>query len=144
MPACVQCHSLTVAVAALLEWQVRQGTEAEAAAEAWQDSGHVFTLEDGRPLDPAYVTRLFQQLRRGPGGELPPLTFHGLRHCAASLMLASGADIAVVSKLMGHASIGITSDVYGHLVGTIAQQAVDGAANLIAHTVHTHGGVDTR
>jgi hypothetical protein len=85
-------------------------TEAEAAAEAWQDSGHVFTLEDGRPLDPAYVTRLFQQLRRGPGGELPALTFHGLRHCTASLMLASGADIAVVSKLMGHASVGITSD----------------------------------
>jgi site-specific recombinase XerD len=58
-------------------------------------------------------------------------------------MLASGADIAVVSKLMGHASIAITSDVYGHLVGTIAQQAVDGAANLIGHTVQTHGGADT-
>jgi site-specific recombinase XerD len=42
------------------------------------------------------------------------------------LMLATGADIAVVSKLMGHASIAITSDVCGHLVGTIAQQAVDG------------------
>jgi site-specific recombinase XerD len=41
-------------------------------------------------------------------------------------MLATGADIAVVSNLMGHASIAIASDVYGHLVGTIAQQAVDG------------------
>jgi integrase len=131
-----------VAVASLLAWQLRQGTEAEAATDAWRGDGHVFTLEDGRPLDPAYVTRLFQQLRRGPGEELPPLSFHGLRHCAASLMLASGADIAVVSKLMGHASIAITSDVYGHLVGTIAQQAVDGAANLIAHTVHTRQGVE--
>jgi integrase len=81
-------------------------------------------------------------LRKGPGGELPPLTFHGLRHSAVSLMLASGADIAVVSKLMGHASIAITADVYSHLVGTIAQKAVDGAANLIAHTVHTQQGVD--
>jgi site-specific recombinase XerD len=60
-------------------------------------------------LDPAYVTRLFQTLRKGPDGELPALSFHGLRHCAASLMLASGADIAVVSKLLGHASIAITS-----------------------------------
>jgi integrase len=35
-----------------------------------------------------------------------PATFHGLRQCAAaSLMLASGADIAVVSKLLAHASI---------------------------------------
>jgi integrase len=70
------------------------------------------------------------------------LSFHGLRHCATSLMLASGADIAVVSKLMGHASIAVTSDVYGHQVGTIAQKAVDGAANLIAHTVHTYQGVE--
>ena len=99
-------------------------------------------MQDGRALDPSYVTRLFQRLRKGPGQELPPLTFHGLRHCAASLMLASGADIAVVSKLLGHASIAITADVYGHLIGTIAQKAVDGAANLIAHTVHTHQGVE--
>jgi hypothetical protein len=54
---------------------------------------------------------------------LPPLTFDGLRHCFASLALASGADIAVVSKLLGHASISITSDVYGHLVGTVASLA---------------------
>jgi hypothetical protein len=49
-------------------------------------------------------------------------------------MLASGADIAVVSKLLGHASISIPADVYGHLVGTVASDAVNGAANLIAHT----------
>jgi hypothetical protein len=58
-----------------------------------------------------------------------------------SLTLASGADIAVVSKLLGHASISITADVYGHLVGTVASDAVNGAANLIAHTVHTPEGV---
>jgi len=100
-------------------------------------------MENGRPLDPSYVTCLFSTLSR-EGEPLPSLTFHGLRHCAASLMLASGADIAVLSKLLGHASIAITSDVYGHLVGTIAQKAVDGAANLIAHTVHTQQGVDAQ
>jgi integrase len=129
------------AVATLLAWQLRQAEEAEAAAEAWQTEGHVFTMEDGRAVDPAYVTRLFQALRKWPGEELPPLSFHGLRHCAASLMLASGADIAVVSKLLGHASISITADVYGHLVGTVASDAVNGAASLIAHTVHTPNGV---
>ncbi len=127
------------AVATLLAWQLRQGEEAAAAQEAWRTEGHVFTLEDGRPLDPAYVTRLFQTLRKAAGA--PPLSFHGLRHCAASLMLASGADIAVVSKLLGHASIAITSDVYGHLIGTVASDTVNGAANLIAHTVHTPEGV---
>jgi integrase len=128
------------AVAALLAWQLRQGQEAEAAGEAWQGTGYVFTNELGHPLDPAYVTRLFQKIRK-QGEPLPPLSFHGLRHSAASLLLASGADISVVSKLMGHASITVTSDVYGHLVGTIAQEAVDGAAALIAHKVHTPEGV---
>jgi integrase len=130
------------AVATLLAWQLRQAQEVEAAAAAWQTEGHVFTMENGRPLDPAYVTRLFQTLRKGPGEKLPELSFHGLRHCAASLMLASGADIAVVSKLLGHASISITADVYGHLVGTVASDAVNGAASLIAHTVHSQQGAD--
>jgi hypothetical protein len=45
-----------------------------------------------------------------------------------------------VSKVLGQASIAITADVYGHLVGTIAQKAVDGAANLIAHSAQTRRG----
>ena len=57
-----------------------------ACSQSWTVSG-------------SYVTRLFQKIRKA--GELPPLSFHGLPHCAASLMLASGADIAVVSKLIG-------------------------------------------
>jgi integrase len=84
-------------VAALLTWKLTQAGEAEAAQEAWQTQGHVFTMEDGRPLDPAYVTRLFQVIRT-QGEPLPELTFHGLRHSAASLMLAGGADISTVSN----------------------------------------------
>jgi hypothetical protein len=39
-----------------------------------------------RPERPAGV----QRFRKDPGEELPAMSFHGLRHCAASLMLASG------------------------------------------------------
>lgn len=55
------------AVAALLVWQLRQAQEAEAAAEAWQTQGHVFTMDDGQALDPSCVTRLFQRLSEGSG-----------------------------------------------------------------------------
>jgi hypothetical protein len=64
----------------------------------------------------------------------PQLTFHGLRHSAASLMLAGGADIYTVSKLLGHRSISITADVYAHLVASVGQRAVDGAAALITRS----------
>ena len=72
---------------------------------------------------------------------LPELTFHGLRHCAGSLWLASGVDISIVSKLLGHSSISVTADIYAHMLKAVGQQAVDGAANLIAHTVHTQQAV---
>ena len=59
-------------------------------------------------------------------------------------MLAGGADISTVSKLLGHASISITADVYAHLVAAVGQRAVDGAAALIAHTSLTQEGVSGR
>ena len=121
-----------------------QAEEREAAQEAWQTEGHVFTMEDGRPLDPQYVTKLFQKIRT-LGEPLPELTFHGLRHSWASLMIASGVDISIVSKLAGHSSVAITADVYAHMMKGVGQQAVDGAAALIprksALTVHTQSGV---
>ena len=55
--------------------------------------------------------------------------------------LASGADIPVVSKFLEDASISIAADAYGHLIGTVGSDAVNGAARLIAHTVHTLEGV---
>jgi integrase len=114
-----------------LTWQLHQAEEREAAQEAWETEGHVFTMEDGRPLNPAYVTRLFQKIRR-QGELLPELTFHGLRHCAGSLWLASGVDISIVSKLLGHSSISVTADIYAHMLKGVGQQAVDGAAALIS------------
>ncbi|HEX5907615.1 MAG TPA: site-specific integrase [Propionibacteriaceae bacterium] len=100
--------------------------------------------EDGRALDPQYVSREFQKIRL-QGEPLPELTFHGLRHSAASLMLAGGADISTVSKLLGHSSIAITADVYAHLIASVGQRAVDGAAALIprkaALAVHTQPSV---
>ncbi len=40
---------------------------------------------------------------------------HQLRHTAASLAIASGADIKVVQQMLGHASATMTLDTYGHL-----------------------------
>jgi integrase len=114
--------------------QLRQAEEREAAQEAWQTQGHVFTMEDGPAARYELCNPAIPEAPKGSGEALPPLTFHGLRHCHASLMLASGADLAVVSKLLGHKSITITADIYGHLIGTVASDAVNGAANLIAHT----------
>lgn len=44
------------------------------------------------------------------------LTFHDLRHTCATILLQAGASIAHVSKILGHSSISLTADVYGHLL----------------------------
>jgi integrase len=58
-------------------------------------------------------------------------------------MIAGGTDIAIVSKLCGHSSISITADIYGHLIGTVASDAVNRAANLITRTVLAQPDVTT-
>jgi integrase len=47
----------------------------------------------------------------------PGLHPHELRHTAASLAIASGADVKVVQQMLGHASAAMTLDQYGHLFG---------------------------
>lgn len=117
------------AVAALVAWQIRQAEEREQWAEAYQDSGRVFTYEDGRQLRPGYVSKLFELMVEKAG--LPHMRFHDLRHLHASLMLASGQDLAIVSKTMGHSNSQITRDLYAHMVGDAARNAAEGAASLL-------------
>ncbi|EIC06301.1 integrase family protein [Microbacterium laevaniformans OR221] len=127
------------AVGALVAWQIAQEADRLNCGTLWEGDGHVFTYENGTPLRPQYVTRLFETLRSEIG--LPDMTLHGLRHMHASLLLASGTDIALVSKRLGHSSISITSDIYTHLIGDAGRRAAEGASALIprasAHTLHT-------
>lgn len=51
-------------VGVLMAWRLTQDAVAAAAGDAWVASGYVFTKEDGQPLNPAYVTRLFRTLRK--------------------------------------------------------------------------------
>ena len=59
------------------------------------------------------VTRRFQRTLEAAG--LPRVAFHDIRHGAASMLLEAGADIATVSRILGHSNIAITADTYGHL-----------------------------
>ena len=51
------------------------------------------------------------------------LTFHGLRHGHASLMLAAGVNLKVVSERLGHSTIGITADLYTHVADQLHEAA---------------------
>ena len=61
---------------------------------------------------------------------MPDVRVHDLRHTAASLWLAAGADPKVVQRVLGHATAAMTMDLYGHLVDAGLWQA----ARLIGGT----------
>jgi len=110
-------------------WRKQQREERLAAGPAWQDTGLVFTREDGSGWHPDYITYRFGWLVARHG--LPRITLHKLRHLAASLQIAAGVDIGIVSKRLRHSSIKITNDTYGHLIGSVGRQAAEAAAALV-------------
>ena len=47
--------------------------------------------------------------------DFPTVRFHDLRHSAVPLWVEMGANLLQVSRWLGHSSVQITADVYGHL-----------------------------
>lgn len=126
------------AVTALEVWRLRQDLERDECGISWRGVGHVFTMEDGRPVNPVYATRLFAKLVKQAG--LPPLTLHGLRHLAASFMWDSTGDLLAVSKALRHSSPTVTAEVYTHMKSGKQRAMFDTIAAQLetagAHTLH--------
>ncbi len=107
----------------LKDWQMEQ--QIEAAARGWEERPPwVFTSEVGGLLHPNNLRdRVFYGLLRKAG--LRKVRFHDLRHTFASLLLQQGESLVYVKEQMGHSSIQVTVDLYGHLIPGGNKQAVD-------------------
>ena len=57
---------------------------------------------------------------------LDSVRFHDLRHCQASLLLADGYNIKVISELLGHRNASTTLNIYSHLMPNIQAAAAEG------------------
>ena len=95
-------------------------------AEGRRASPWVFCDRDGGPLRASNFTRRsWKPLLRRAG--LPSIRFHDLRHSFASLSLAAGVPLHVVSRCLGHAGPNITASVYAHV---LPGQGADAAAAM--------------
>ena len=75
----------------------------------------VFPSETGGPINGSNVfNRDFLPILEAAG--IRRVTFHSLRHTFASLLIQQGASLAYVKEQMGHSSIQVTVDIYGHLI----------------------------
>jgi integrase len=85
------------------------------------DDDFVCCLEDGRPMQPTFITH--EWVRAIKGTALPRCRFHDLRHAHGTHMLASGTHIKVASERLGHSKVGITLDLYSHVLPGMQEDA---------------------
>jgi integrase len=88
------------------------------------------------------VLRRFRGLAADAG--LPRVRVHDLRHLAASMMIAAGFPLPIVSKTLRHSGTGITADLYAHLTRETAHQAVDAMAAALDAAETRANGPDIR
>lgn len=105
----------------------------------------VFTAPLGGPLRiNNFRRRVFDPAAREAG--LEGLTPHSLRHTAASLAIASGANVKDVQQMLGHASAAMTLDVYAGLfddgLDAVADR-MDAVARSAADSLRTNGSVSS-
>lgn len=108
---------------ALRALEQSQADRRDAAGEAWQDSGLVFTTRTGGPIHPRNDYRTFQALLKKAG--LRRVRLHDLRHTAASLLLEQGVHPRVVMEILGHSQISLTMNTYSHVVPDTLRSATD-------------------
>ena len=115
-------------VAVLRAHRRRQLEERLNAGEAWQDNDLVFCNEDGSALHPSRFTRRFVTACERAG--VPKIRLHDLRHTWATLALQAGIHPKVVSERLGHATTGITLDIYSHVQPELDAHAATAVAEL--------------
>jgi integrase len=117
------------AVTALKAHRTQQLQERLAAGDQWTDTNAVFVTEFGTMLDPRNLLRTVEIAAKKAG--IADVGAHTMRHSAAVAWLESGVHIKAAADLLGHSSIAITGDLYGHASDDTARAAVDGLGKTL-------------
>ena len=84
-------------------------------------SNYVFT-QNAKPLEPRTIQHQFKRLLKD--AKIEVVNFHALRHTFATRLLEENVDIKTISELLGHSSVKITLDLYGHSRDEHKRQAI--------------------
>jgi hypothetical protein len=118
------------AVAALRVRKKCQAEEKLAAGPAWQERDLIFSTRIGTPMrgDNLLKRSLRPLLEKA---DLPPLTFHELRHTFATFQLAAVERPKVVQEILEHSSIKTTMDTYSHVIPGMQEEAAGRLQRLL-------------
>ena len=118
------------ALATLQEQRERQKLMAATLPEGekFNPMNLVFTSIHARPLEAGQVDDALKALCIA--AEIRPVSFHKLRHTAATHMAAAGVPLSIVKDQLGHSTLAMTSDTYAHAVPAAMKQASDALGNM--------------
>jgi integrase len=102
------------AIDALRAHHDRQTFDRRIVGSEWNARYLVFCHATGEPLDPSYQTTIFKKAVEA--ADLPAIRFHDMRHTAATMLLAKGVHVKLISEMLGHATITLTLDTYSHVI----------------------------
>ena len=105
-----------------LEYKLLFGSE-------YKDNNLVCSRPNGTPYIPGSYSNKFTEFLKANG--LRQIRLHDLRHTNASLMLQYNVPAKVASQRLGHSSIGITLDLYSHVIGNLQTEAAEKIDNGI-------------
>jgi integrase len=112
----------TILLEELRRHKARQNEERLLLGPDYNDHGLIFAQPNGKPHHVRnLIRRDFEPLIRRTG--VPRIRFHDLRHSHASHLLRAGVHPKVVSERLGHARVGITMDVYSHILPGMQEEA---------------------
>ncbi|MDA8334790.1 MAG: site-specific integrase, partial [Peptococcaceae bacterium] len=112
----------------------------------YREKDLIVCLSDGRPWQPDNFSSDFAEFLTKAG--LPHMRFHDLRHTYATKLLEAGVDIKTVSEHLGHTSIKVTADKYGHVTPRMKDRSAETMGQILArirdHQNRRKGETDDR
>ena len=112
--------------------QLHAARKKEALGEGRGEVVGLLFHRDGKAMEQNFIRRIFKRTLRKAG--LREIRIHDTRHTYASLLLSDGASPVYVKEQLGHSSIQITVDIYGHLIPSSNRDAVNGLDRQLSAT----------
>lgn len=81
----------------------------------YKDDGYIITWEDGRVVDPDYISKLFRKAVKACPDVPKNLSLHGLRHSCCAILFEKGWDLGTVQNWLGHQDVAVTANIYNHV-----------------------------
>ncbi|MBO9128546.1 site-specific integrase [Bacillus sp. 165] len=105
-------HVSLFVVEKLREYKRKQETIRQTLGHEYADHDLVVCTYRGNPLFPRNLLRTFKSMIKVAG--VPNITFHGLRHTHATILMIMGENPKVVQERLGHSRVAVTLDFYSH------------------------------